>query len=176
MSETAAGELLAVDERLAGDLPLDFPEELPAAVEVVGVGEVAAQIDVAAVRVVAFVGVVLLVAAPTPRRLKLSEALSSVKPLSRHPCGGVVGAERIVFDGGGDDVVADDDVLLDVLVVDAEGDVLIELGGRRQVEQRAQADDVAVAGDRTTAEGGDVAVLLGAGEPSGSGRRETRAR
>ena len=61
--EPAAGNLFVVDQRLAGQLALDFGIELRSILEVAGVGQVAADIDITAVRVVAFVGVVLRAAA-----------------------------------------------------------------------------------------------------------------
>jgi len=151
--------LLGVHERICGRLTLDGGEKLEVPRELFGVVDPAAEVEKVRAGVVAAVVEInrlLLAGSPEGEGDAAREAGLVMFP---GRAGVVVNAERPVLARRGDGLVADDEVLGEVLVVHAEAGGVEEAFFRGEVEKEAPAVDFAVSERVGAAESRDLAVL-----------------
>jgi hypothetical protein len=163
---TAAGELLVVDERVRGGLGLELPECLEALGQILGAGEIAAEIEEASVGSepfrVEFIGAAAETAeGPGRRGVDLGEGLVADPPAA------IGEGRRPVFDGRHEGVFVDREVLVKALEVDPGAERMEVVAASRQGVEDAHPGDLAASGHGRSTEGGDVGILLRGVEEQG---------
>src|SRR5262249_50317501 len=117
--QTAAGKLLAVDQRIARNLTLDFREGLETRRQIVLVRQIAAEVDEVSIRLEA-VEIETLRRAAHAARMKRDAEVRRGDRTSRRVRRRVVGAEGIVVDWRRHHLTGDGYVLIEMLVIEPE--------------------------------------------------------